>query len=215
MTPDWSAAPAPIPYADLRNPQTLNLFQYAHNNPESLTDSDGHCGPLCAAVVGLAVGYVSVKVSGWLYLDRKTAADARAWSEDTKMVDEIASFPNAPGTLHVNTDALQKRRPIEKALYYMDLVKLGIMTESAAKAVIGAAQGLGGSGEPTGTGASATKMVGAGVSGGETTVRTENQLLGLQTPPPPPPPPENQNAQECPGSQGCTSPTGRPKKKHP
>jgi RHS repeat-associated protein len=43
ITPDWSAAPVPVPYADLNNPQTLNQYAYVHNNPMSYGDPDGHC----------------------------------------------------------------------------------------------------------------------------------------------------------------------------
>jgi RHS repeat-associated protein len=45
-SPDWSATPQPIPYADLRDPQTLNLYAYVRNNPLSRADLDGHadCG---------------------------------------------------------------------------------------------------------------------------------------------------------------------------
>jgi hypothetical protein len=32
----------PVPYANLENPQTLNLYNYAGNNPLSRTDPDGH-----------------------------------------------------------------------------------------------------------------------------------------------------------------------------
>ena len=39
---DWSAIPAPVPYADLGNPQTLNLYAYVKNNPMNLTDPAGH-----------------------------------------------------------------------------------------------------------------------------------------------------------------------------
>jgi len=42
-TPDWSATPQPIPYADLSDPQTLNLYSYLRNNPLAKTDPDGHC----------------------------------------------------------------------------------------------------------------------------------------------------------------------------
>jgi RHS repeat-associated protein len=41
-SPDWSETPAPIPYADLTDPQTLNLYSYARNNPLSNRDEDGH-----------------------------------------------------------------------------------------------------------------------------------------------------------------------------
>jgi|SRR5271156_5659526 len=43
MSPDWSSRPNPVPYADLTNPQSLNLYGYAGNNPLSKTDPDGHC----------------------------------------------------------------------------------------------------------------------------------------------------------------------------
>ena len=42
-TPDWSARPQPVPYADLSDPQTLNLYGYVRNNPLSAPDPDGHC----------------------------------------------------------------------------------------------------------------------------------------------------------------------------
>lgn len=42
ISPDWSAKPVPIPYANLKDPQTLNLYSYVRNNPTSLPDPDGH-----------------------------------------------------------------------------------------------------------------------------------------------------------------------------
>ncbi|MGH9615913.1 MAG: RHS repeat-associated core domain-containing protein, partial [Acidobacteriaceae bacterium] len=42
MLPDWSAVPEPVPYADLSNPQTLNLYTYVGNNPINGIDADGH-----------------------------------------------------------------------------------------------------------------------------------------------------------------------------
>ena len=41
-SPDWSAKPQPVPYADLKDPQTLNLYAYVRNNPLNRTDPDGH-----------------------------------------------------------------------------------------------------------------------------------------------------------------------------
>lgn len=42
LTPDWSGAPIPVPYANLTDPQTLNLYAYVRNNPMSRADLDGH-----------------------------------------------------------------------------------------------------------------------------------------------------------------------------
>jgi RHS repeat-associated protein len=43
MSPDWSATPQAVPYADLRDPQTLNLYSYSRNNPLGSADANGHC----------------------------------------------------------------------------------------------------------------------------------------------------------------------------
>ncbi len=42
MSPDWSKVPQGVPYADLFNPQSLNLYSYVKNNPLSHVDMDGH-----------------------------------------------------------------------------------------------------------------------------------------------------------------------------
>jgi len=41
-SPDWSARPQPVPYAELSNPQSLNLYSYVQNNPLKNRDADGH-----------------------------------------------------------------------------------------------------------------------------------------------------------------------------
>src|SRR5712692_808738 len=42
LSADWSAVPAPVPYANLINPQTLNLYAMVADDPESFADLDGH-----------------------------------------------------------------------------------------------------------------------------------------------------------------------------
>jgi RHS repeat-associated protein len=42
LSSDWSSVPAPVPYADLTNPQTLNLYAMVRDNPETFADLDGH-----------------------------------------------------------------------------------------------------------------------------------------------------------------------------
>jgi RHS repeat-associated protein len=54
-SPDWSASPEPVPYADLSNPQSLNLYSYMRNNPLSGADPDGHCDWSCWSQFGSGV----------------------------------------------------------------------------------------------------------------------------------------------------------------
>src|SRR5437660_8983348 len=49
ITPDWSAVPVPVPYADLSDPQSLNQYTYVRNIPTTKVDADGHC-PWCPVV---------------------------------------------------------------------------------------------------------------------------------------------------------------------
>ncbi len=58
MTPDWSAVPEAVPYANLENPQSLNLYGYQGNNPVTNVDADGHCWPWCTAAIGAVAGAV-------------------------------------------------------------------------------------------------------------------------------------------------------------
>jgi len=50
MSADWSSIPVPVPYANLNNPQTLNLYAMVADNPETFADLDGHtCGTIGAS----------------------------------------------------------------------------------------------------------------------------------------------------------------------
>ncbi len=40
------------------NPQTWNKYSYAINNPILYNDPDGHCGPLCVAVLLVAGSFL-------------------------------------------------------------------------------------------------------------------------------------------------------------
>jgi RHS repeat-associated protein len=63
MSPDWSSSPEAVPYADLGNPQTLNLYSYLGNNPLGGVDADGHCAGwlqwLCNAAQSVKNGFAS------------------------------------------------------------------------------------------------------------------------------------------------------------
>ncbi len=88
MSPDWSDSPEPVPYADITNPQSLNLYSYVKNNPITFDDPDGHCiGPVifvvCAVVVGVsAAAYGVYKLHQWFKKGLKTESDAFQKSYD-------------------------------------------------------------------------------------------------------------------------------------
>ena len=55
MSPDWAAKEEPVPYANMDDPQSLNLYAYVQNNPLNTVDPQGHQGckdtpELCRAV---------------------------------------------------------------------------------------------------------------------------------------------------------------------
>ncbi|MDP9113201.1 MAG: RHS repeat-associated core domain-containing protein [Acidobacteriota bacterium] len=49
-------APGPLPYADITNPQSLNKYAYAYNNPLRYVDPDGHCIEDFCVLEAIAVG---------------------------------------------------------------------------------------------------------------------------------------------------------------
>jgi len=66
MSPDWAAQEEPVPYAQLDDPQSLNLYSYVRNNPLSRTDPTGHgtCPPCIDIDVPEGEELLS-KLEGW------------------------------------------------------------------------------------------------------------------------------------------------------
>jgi RHS repeat-associated protein len=61
--------PVVLPYSSLANPQSLNRYAYAHNNPLRYTDSTGHCiEDFCIAEAALATLAVKATMDVQLYL---------------------------------------------------------------------------------------------------------------------------------------------------
>jgi RHS repeat-associated protein len=46
MSPDWAAKPTSVPYAELGDPQSLNLYSYVRNSPIVRVDANGHMAVL-------------------------------------------------------------------------------------------------------------------------------------------------------------------------
>ena len=72
MTPDWSAKPQGVPYAQLTDPQSLNLYSYVRNNPLSRIDADGHCAQ------GAAICQAWTGAYNWVTSSHSASASASA-----------------------------------------------------------------------------------------------------------------------------------------
>lgn len=59
LSADWSAVPGPVPYANLSNPQTLNLYSMVADDPESFADLDGHSEDSWDFAKGVVKGFAS------------------------------------------------------------------------------------------------------------------------------------------------------------
>ncbi|MGH9713866.1 MAG: RHS repeat-associated core domain-containing protein [Candidatus Acidiferrales bacterium] len=66
LSPDWSSVPVAAPYANLNNPQTLNLYAMVSNDPETFADLDGHCCDWqdLKAQAGASVAFLGQELTG-------------------------------------------------------------------------------------------------------------------------------------------------------
>ena len=56
LSADWSNVPVAVPYANLTNPQTLNLYSMVADDPESFADLDGHNATWASLATFMATG---------------------------------------------------------------------------------------------------------------------------------------------------------------
>ncbi|MGI8772833.1 MAG: RHS repeat-associated core domain-containing protein [Acidobacteriaceae bacterium] len=79
LSPDWADKPEAVPYSDLTDPQSLNLYGYVRNNPLSKTDADGHCCnestyALAGAPIAFGIGLQNVARSPYTKIALGAAA---------------------------------------------------------------------------------------------------------------------------------------------
>ena len=107
LSADWSNVPAPVPYANLTNPQTLNLYAMVSDDPETFADLDGHCCDPATLTVDLVNALIEFK-AGVDSFDKNYNTDPRFRQEfqnammtsttlGTSMVMEISSMPGGEG----------------------------------------------------------------------------------------------------------------------
>lgn len=94
LSPDWSAIPVPVPYADLTNPQTLNLYAMVRDNPETFADLNGHLtgpGDTTAVVNGCTITGGTAQSDCSSQTQNQTAAQQQM-SLSSKGLDFIKSY---------------------------------------------------------------------------------------------------------------------------
>jgi RHS repeat-associated protein len=93
ISPDWAAKPEAVPYSDLHNPQSLNLYGYVNNNPLSKADPDGHCSAEEMAICHA----ITVAVSNGM--NAGDAMQAAAQQQQPKVSDNTKSAGGLLGTV--------------------------------------------------------------------------------------------------------------------
>ena len=94
MSPDLSDVTYPVPYADLTNPQSRNLYAYLGNNPLSDVDDDGHDGASPTATCQGALSFLR----RFLNLSHGGGGSGGNGGDGTKQ-----DVPTEPGSLAFNT----------------------------------------------------------------------------------------------------------------
>ncbi|MGA2481491.1 MAG: RHS repeat-associated core domain-containing protein [Candidatus Acidiferrales bacterium] len=111
LSADWSAVPEPVPYANLTNPQTLNLYAMVHDDPESFADLDGHQDIDVWDVLNFAAGALNAWTSDNSFGvgrgdPQTTAGQAGAAVGDTVATIQGAEEMTAGGALFTGGTAL-------------------------------------------------------------------------------------------------------------
>jgi len=155
LSADWSDIPAPVPYANLTNPQTLNLYAMVRDNPESYADLDGHdppagtaggCGDATTGCGGTNAAANILKQTGQVLKDTAVGVTKELSNELTGLANAVnAPIDAALAKLGVGFDfgqgtMLQASTPGEKGA--MIGTSLGLLLVGGGETKIGDAISL-------------------------------------------------------------------------
>lgn len=96
LSSDWSAVPIAVPYANLSNPQTLNLYGMSSDDPETFADLDGHCVPLCEVVAWISTHIAQVGLQDSTVRKAYSAAVKTATSAERDALKTQARDASSP-----------------------------------------------------------------------------------------------------------------------
>jgi RHS repeat-associated protein len=103
-TPDWSAKVAPVPYAQMGDPQSLNLYAYVRNNPLIHVDADGHGGLNCSGNNAGGIGCLwRAALDAAHGIDSQVLRDVLSYFGGSTQQQQSASSPASSG--HINNHA--------------------------------------------------------------------------------------------------------------
>ena len=128
LSPDWSAKVAPVPYAKMDDPQSLNLYSYVVNNPLGTVDPDGHGGN-CPDNFGSSTCPIGNEV-----LNGQVDNAAQQQSGDPTLPTEVQ--PPPPSLADKIETALMPKTPLDAALLVVpgDLGEVGEAGEALSNA---------------------------------------------------------------------------------
>jgi len=102
MSPDWSAKEEPVPYAQLDDPQSLNLYSYVQNNPLIREDADGHTwGEALEYAAGVVQGVASSVTYGMV----------GAPSANDSAMSLSGQLAGSAAVMHISATALEASGP--------------------------------------------------------------------------------------------------------
>ena len=166
-SPDWANKAEPVPYAKLDNPQTLNLYGYVANNPESRVDPDGHLMTIyqlyswhSGAQDQMSIVMGNMGELAWQALAAQANNPQPAPPAQQNVPTSKKTFTNADAAATAALDAINKQSDREGVEYGGRVVQLG---KNKFKYTLAVTQG-----DPTGVDVDAGGAEGSRIPAGST-----------------------------------------------